>query len=160
MELERYTTLAGETLEYPRPNAEVGGFLARVFDATNNPNVGEGELIDLIYGKENPILDQTIFPARGAVTKEVFTDPVYHLMTDLLDHKRVQMGTLDLHKAHAAFTMTVQEAARKLGITQGAVRNAIVSRRMPAIKKGGVYLLDPKAVESFHVSPRGPKARS
>lgn len=154
---ETYTTLAGEVLEYPHPKAETARFLARVHDATNNPAVSESSLLTLIYSKENPILDQTIFPARGAVTAAVFRNPVYHVMLDLLDHKRVQTGTLNLEREHDRYTMTVPEAAAELGITESSVRVAIKSKRLAAIKPAGSYRLDPTSVAEYEVSSRGPK---
>lgn len=155
--METYTTLAGEILEYPTPTGERAAFLSRVFSAAFNPEVTEGQLIELIYGREDPFLDQTIFPARGAVTKVTIKDPVYHVMLDLLDHKRVQCGSLDLERAHAQFTMGVPEVAEALGITPGAVRQAISAKRLSAIKKGGTYYVDPRSVDSFKVGNRGPK---
>lgn len=106
-------------------------------------------MIELIYGRENPILDQTIFEDRGAVTKKVFADPAYHVLLDLLDTKRVQTGALDLAKAAARFTMTVSEAAERLGLSTSAVRQAIAAKKIPAMKRGPVYFLDPHGVDTY-----------
>lgn len=159
--MERYTTIAGEVLEYPRPDGELERFLARVVDAANDPRVSHGEMIELIYGTENPLLKQGMFRGRGAVTKEVFATPTYHVMLDLLDQKRVQTGALDVKKAMARFTLTVSEAAKRLDVTTSAVRQAIQAKRLSAVKKGGRYLLDPRAVATYrdHVVRRGPKPR-
>lgn len=158
MKSERYTTIAGETIEYT-VSPEVSTFLARLVTASNDPRVGEGELIELLYGKENPLLDQSVLPHHGVVTRAVFEDPVYHVMTDLLGRKRVQLGRLDLPKAHAEYTMTVAEAAKKLDVHQTSIRVAIRARKLDAIKQGGVLLLRPSSVESYRVSRRGPKPR-
>jgi len=157
--IDKHNTITGETLEYPRPSKAVAAFLARVVDGANDPNVSEAELTALVYGKENPLLDQTMFPHHGAVTVAVFADPVYHVMLDLLGRKRVQAGTLDLGAVSAASTMTITEAAAELGVTSSAVRQAIHAHRLPAIKRGGSYLLDPRDVASFRVMRRGPKPR-
>lgn len=159
--MERYTTIAGEVLEYPRPEGELARFFARVVDAAHDPRVSEGQMVELIYGSENPMLDQTIFEGRGAVTREVFDDPLYHVMLDLLDQKRVAMGTLDPERAAGRYTMTAAEAAEELDMTPGAVRQAIAAKRLDAWKKGGRYLLDPHSVATYrdHVVRRGPKPR-
>lgn len=158
--MEHYTTIAGETLEYPRPGPEVAAFLSRVRAAAEDPRVSEGALVELIYGSENPILDHTIFKGRGAVTLEVFENPVYHVMLDLLSAKRVQLGTLDPERAASRYTMTVSEAAAALEMTPSAVRQAIASKRLAAWKPGNEYLLDPHSVATYreHVKRRGPRA--
>lgn len=159
MKTEKYTMLTGETIEYERPTEEVASFLARVRSAANNPHISESEMVDLIYGRENPILDQTLFPYRGAVTKEVFANPLYHVMLDLLDHKRVQVGSLDVEKAKAEYTLRVPEVAERLGIHQTAVRYAIKAKKLAAIKQGGTWLISPDSVESYKVSKRGPAGK-
>jgi excisionase family DNA binding protein len=159
--MERHTTIAGEELEYPRPGPELASFLARVRAAANDPRVSEHALVELIYGKENPLLDQTIFPGRGAVTRAAFENPVYHVMLDLLDQKRIAVGALDPERAAARYTMTVTEAAAELGITSSAVRQAVAAGHLPAWKKHErLLLLDPSAVATYrdHVKRRGPRA--
>lgn len=156
--MERYTTIAGEVLEYETLSPEVARFLARVFDAANDPRVTEAAMIDLVYGRENPILRQDILPNHGVVTKEVFADPVYHVMTDLLGRKRVQMGTLDPERALDEYTVTISEAAKRLGVHVSAVRQAVHAHRIDAVKRGGVWLIKPSSVESYKVARRGPGA--
>lgn len=129
--------------------------------AAHDPTVTEAALTELIYGKENPLLDQSIFPGRGAVTKITLANPVYHVMLDLLDAKRVQAGTLSKPAAEAAFTMTVSEAAETLGITPGAVRQALDAKRLAGVKRGPSYFLDPRSVATYRdrVVRRGPEAK-
>ena len=157
--MERHTTIAGETLEYPRPGPELAAFLARVRAAAEDPRVSEQALVELLYGSENPILDHTIFRGRGAVTRETFANPVYHVMLDLLDAKRVQVGTLEPERAAQRYTMTVTEAAAELGVSTSAVRQAIAAKTLAAWKKSSGYLLDPHSVATYrdHVKRRGPR---
>ncbi len=154
---ETYTTLFGEELRFPEPPPEVSAFLVRLRKFVNDPQVSELDMLNLLYGKENPLLDQTIFETRGAVTVVVFKNPVYHVMLDLLGQKAIQAGTLDPKKAEAAFSMTVPEASAQLGIHQSAVRQAIHAHKLAAIKKGGQYLLEPDSVGAYRVSRRGPQ---
>jgi excisionase family DNA binding protein len=161
MTTDRYTTIAGETIEYARPAGELASFLSRVSLAAHDPTVTEAGLTELIYGKENPLLDQSIFPGRGAVTKATLANPVYHVMLDLLDAKRVQAGTLSKSATEAAFTMTVSEAAETLGISPGAVRQALEAKRLAGVKRGPSYFLDPRSVATYRdrVVRRGPEAK-
>ena len=154
--METYTTLLGEKILYAPPAPEVAAFLARVIDAANDPNVSESALIDLIYGPHNPILKQGVFPGHGMVTRETFANPIYHVMQDLLGRKRVQMGTLNIDAALDEHTVTVSEAAEMLGVHVSAVRQAIHAHRLAAVKRGGVWLISPRAIDSFHLSRRGP----
>jgi excisionase family DNA binding protein len=160
MTTERYTTILGEVIEYPAPTPDVAAFLARVKRDAHDPAVTEAQLSELVYGRENPVLDQTVFPGRGAVTKAVHANPVWHVMQDLLDAKRVQTGRLDAGAVNAAFALTVSEAAARLGITEGAVRQAITSEKLAAVKRGSAYFIDPASVETYRarVKRRGPRA--
>ncbi len=157
--MEKYTTIAGEEIAYPTPAPDVAALLSALVDAVNDPIVSESEIIELIYGKENPLLRQDVLPHHGVVTKEVFDNPLYHVMTDLLGRKRVQLGTLNVDKALSQYTMTVSEAAEELGIHPSAVRQAIKTRRLAGVKKGSQYFLRPLSVRSYKVSQRGPKRR-
>jgi len=152
--MERYTTLTGEILKYEKPRPEVEDFLTRLRVAVNSPEISQSQISELIYGLENPITDKTIFKGRGAITKAVFLDPLYHIMLDLLDQKRIQAGTLDLQRALAQFTMSAPEAAKRLGLTPSGVRQAIQAKRLSGIKKGGRYFVDPRSVESYRVGRR------
>jgi excisionase family DNA binding protein len=112
-------------------------------------------LIALIYGRTNPLLDHAMVPGHSMVTAAVFENPIYHVLTDLLGRKRVQVGTLDLAAARARFTMTVGEAAERLGVNATAVRKAIAARRLVAWKDGPAWWLDPTTVDSFQLARRG-----
>jgi hypothetical protein len=155
-----YTTLAGEAIEYETPGRGLAAFLARVTDATADPNVSEAALTALVYGKENPLLEQSISPDYGMVTKAVFADPLYHVMTDLLARKRVAAGKLDLERAAASFTVTVTDAAEQLGVHPSAIRQAIAATKLSARKIGGTHYIDPRSIASYRVSRRGPKPRA
>jgi hypothetical protein len=152
-----YHLLSGETISYPAPPAQVAEFLAQVHVAAGDPAVDVNQMIELIYGPENPILDTTFVPGRPMVTKAVFDNPVYRVLTDLLGRKRVQLGHLDMAAARASYTVSVRDAARRLGITPAAVRAAITARRMSAMLENGQWWIHPNSVASYKVSNRGPK---
>lgn len=158
--MERYTAINGEVIEYPTPDAKTAAFLARVIAATNDPRVSEGELVELVYGKENPILDQTLFPGRGAVTADVFENPLYHVMSDLICQKQVLEGRFDRVRAAERYTLSVNEAAEVIGVTPDAVRKAIKAHKIPAWQREGSWRLDPRDVETYktHVVPRKPRS--
>lgn len=154
----KHTTLDGHELVYDEPGGDLAAFLDRVVAYANDPQTSDDKLIELIYGVENPILDKTIFPGRGAVTREAFNNPVYHVMLDWLCRKQQALGKLDVDAAIAAATMTVAEAAAELGMTTSAVRQAIRARKLAAVKVGRGYMLAPHDVATYakHSQRRGP----
>lgn len=158
---ERYTTVAGEVIEYPTPSPDVAAYLARVRDAANDPRVSESELVEFVYSKDNPVLDATLMPGRGAVTKAVFADPVYQVMHDLLYAKRLQMeGAAASSPTPPREGVSVADAARQLGMSASAVRQAIARGDLEATKVRGAHSINPASVESYRdrVTRRGPSA--
>ena len=158
--MERYTKADGTVIEYPKPDAETAAFLARIVDAAHDPRVSWSELTDLVYSRENPIMDQTVFEGRGAVTAEVFENPLYHVMTDLLWKKQVVEQKIDPSKTAAAGTITVADAAEIIGVTPDAVRKAIRAERLKAWKTGGSYRVSRADAERYRdeVVPRAPRS--
>ncbi len=113
-------------------------------------------MIGLAYSSENPILDSTLHPGRGVVTKAVIDDPVYGVVTDLLFRKRVVQDDVDVDKLAAKFSMSVAEAAAELGIHESAVRQAIAAKRLPSWLKEGRHYVDPRALKTLEVGTRRP----
>lgn len=150
-----HETLSGHVINYERPLPKVEAFLAKLREMLGDARTTEQEMTGFAYGRDNPILDHTLFPGRGAVTKEVLDDPVYHVITDLLARKNVAERGADIEKIARGYTMTVAEAAAQLGITEQAVRKAIASRRLPSWVKDGQHFLHPKTVAAFEIAPRG-----
>ena len=148
---DRYTTVAGEVYEYPRPSKEVRQFLKRVRDAANDPRLSAPELAELVYGSDNPLLDQTVFAHRGAVRLETWDEPAWRVMLDILDRKREQAGV-------APGGLTVAEAAEELDVTQDAIRKAIRAGTLAADKRGGAWYIERASVASYRdrVVRRGP----
>jgi excisionase family DNA binding protein len=155
-----HTTLAGHRIEYPEPDPKLERFLKRVRTLAEDPNATEDELIALVYGADNPILDHAgLFPGRGAVTREVLDNPVYHVLTDFIARKRVASEGLDVKRLAAKYTVSVPEAAEQLGVHTSAIYKAIQARRLPSWVKDGQHFLDPASLASFQVGTRGPVAR-
>lgn len=149
----QYRTTLGEVIEYPTPPPEVAAFLRRVEEAAEDPQVSESELITLIYGIENPLLEQGRFVGRGAVTKATLANPVYHVLLDLLQHKSIALGRVTSEALLSTFSMTVADAAEKLGMTPDGVLRAVRAQRIAGHKTtGGYYLLDPRSVESYRIA--------
>jgi hypothetical protein len=141
-----HRTVTGHPIEY-EPTPKVAAFLRRIEEAVEDPNVSERELIGLAYSTDNPFLDHTLFPGRGAVTKEVLVDPAYHVLTDLLFRKRVVEQKIDVSKIEARYTMTPAEAAAELGVTESSIASWL---------RDGRHYLDPRAVRSLEVGTRAP----
>jgi hypothetical protein len=156
-QMNAYTMLSGETVQYPDSPAEVASFLAKVRLAAANPNVSVNQLTELIYSSENPLLDTTILPGRAMVTKKVFENPVYHIMADQIGVKQIQLGLVKKEDWDTQFTISVPEAAEQLGITPGAVRAAITAKKLAAHFRNGQWYVNPNSIASYKVSNRGRK---
>jgi hypothetical protein len=156
--MNTYKLVSGETIRYPDPPPPVAAFLARVRLAAQDPTVSIGQMIDLVYGPDNPLLDHTVFPGRGMVTVAVHADPVYRVMRDQLAVKEIAAGLYDPAEARKAYTLSVPAAAKQLGISPAAVRLAISNQRLAAVYDNGQWWIRPSSVASYKVSNRGPKA--
>ena len=147
-----HNTINGRTIEY-EPTPVEAKFLHRVEAAVKKPSISEAELRSLIYGAENPLLEQQA--GYSFVTATAFENPVFRVLLDLLDRKRVQTGSLDPEKAAARYTLSVAEAAERLGIRDSAVRTAVLEGRLPSWTKDGQIRLAPASIDSYEVSRRG-----
>jgi Helix-turn-helix domain len=156
-----HETLSGQRIEYDDPSPAVAKLLKSARAIVDDPKRSSDELVALVYGRGNPILDQTMFPERGAVTKAVLENPVYHVLTDLLARKEAQEKGTNLDRLKARYTLTVADAAGELGISPDAVRRAIRERRLPAwVKDGGAYYVNPEHLQLLgEVGQRGPAAQ-
>lgn len=154
-----HRTVTGHLVEFEAP-PKVATFLRRLEDAVAEPKVTERELTGLAYSNENPFLDHTMFPGRGAVTKEVLADPAYRVMTDLLFRKRIVELKIDVSKIEARYSMTPGEAAAELGVTEGAIRQAIAARRIASWYRDGRHYLDPRSLSSLELTAAAGKKRS
>jgi hypothetical protein len=155
MSEQTYSLLSGETLTVSLPDGPLADFVARVRVAANDPGVSINQLVELLYSADNPLLDTTILPGRAMVTRATLDNPVYHVLLDLLDQKRIAAGQLNLAAAHARYTVDVPSAARRLGITPASVRAAIQGRRLAAIFQTGQWWVSEESLASYKVSNRG-----
>lgn len=151
-----HETISGQEIKYPEPEPKLERFLKRVQALVDDRKATEDDLVALVYGQENPILDQTIFPERGAVTREVLDNPVYQVLTDQLARKRMAQTGTDPAKLAAKFTLTVNEAAERKGVSPDAIRKAIRDRRLPSWRKAGEYYLEPRSLDAIELGKRGP----
>jgi excisionase family DNA binding protein len=152
----QYTLLSGETVEFTMPSSELGTFLQRVLAAAQDPAVSHGELSELVHGLENPLLDRAVVPGGAIATAEVYRSPLFHAMLDCVARKRLSPDST-APAPRTRYAMTVPEAAKQLGISESAVRQAIYTNRLRARKEGGTHYLDPRSVASYRVSRRGPR---
>lgn len=154
-----HLTLSNKEIEYEL-TPELAAFVDRVRTLAAAKRTTDADLVGLIYSKENPILDHSLFPERGAVTREVLDNPVYHVLCDLLARKRLELEGVDVEVLASRYTVTVSEAAEMLGIHPSAVRQAIDARRLASWKKDGKHFLNPDHFASFRLGNGGPKKRA
>jgi hypothetical protein len=155
-----HETLSGHEIRYDDPTPEVEAFLRRAVELAADPKVPERDLVEAVYSRENPILDHTLFPGRGAVTPDVFANPLYHVLLDLLFRKEVQQRKVDVEAIAARYTLTVDEAAARVGVHPTSITKAISERRVGSWYRDGRYWLDPNGLASLQRAPRrGPAPR-
>jgi hypothetical protein len=155
MTTRSYTTASGHRIEY-EASPKVAAFLRRLEEMVEDAKVSTQEMTGLAYSSENPILDHGIFPGRGSVTRQVLDDPAYSVVTDLLFRKQLAEDGTSLEKIAVKYSMTVTEAAAELGMSAGAVRQAIAAKRIGSWLKGGQHYLNPKALTSLEIGTRNP----
>lgn len=152
-----HDTVSGHRIEFPDPDPKLARFLRKVQETLDDKKTTEDDLTALIYGSENPILDHGLVPGRATVTRDVFDNPVYHVLSDLLWRKGIQQRGIDVEKVAKRYTLTVKEAGELCGISPGAVRQAIHARRVASWVKDGEYFLDPNGLTPLQRSAkRGP----
>lgn len=155
--MPKYSTLSGHEITHETPTPAIAAFLERLRAMLDDDAIDEQAMIGCAYGPENPLLDHTLFAGRGAVTRETLADPLYHVMADLLARKHARARGVDVEKIAAEHTVTVADAAERLGVHESAIRQAIAARRLPSWVKDGKHYLRPDAIDAFKVGNRGPK---
>jgi excisionase family DNA binding protein len=151
-----HITVSGHEITY-EPNEEVAAFIDRVVALAAKKTTKEADLVALVYSRENPILDKTLFPERGAVTKAVLDHPVYGVLMDLLARKRLEQDKVDVASLGEEYTLSPSDAAKVLGVNESAIRQAIDARRLPSWKRDGRHWLKRDHVLAFQLGTRGPK---
>jgi hypothetical protein len=109
-------------------------------------------MIALVYGRENPLLEAS----GGMVTREVFENPVYRVLGDLIVRKRVEMDGMDPERLAAKYTLTVADVAAHKGVSEDAIRKAVRENRLPSWVKGGSYFFEQRSIEAVPLGTRGP----
>jgi excisionase family DNA binding protein len=144
--MPNHLCINGQSVDYAPAPADLM-FLRRVEAMLADPKVSALDLRSTIYGPENPVLAQE--HGYTWVSAAAFASPVFRVLQDLHDRKRVATGRLNLEAAAARYTMTVAQAADQLGVGDDDVRAAVVAGRMPAWVKEGDTHLDPAMVAAY-----------
>jgi hypothetical protein len=150
-----FKLISGETITLRKQPRYVLDFIVRAQLAAHDPTVNVGQMIGLIYGLENPLLDKTMLPGRAMATKAVLENPAWRVMSDLLGVKQIQLGLLDPVAAAAMYKVSVNDASKRLGITPASVRAAINARKLAARLVNGQWWLSEESIASYKVSNRG-----
>lgn len=153
-----WTTVSGHEVRYGAPPT-VAALIERLKAMLADPAATEDDMIVAVYNQDNPVMDREVIPGRGAVTTRTLANPAYRVMTDLLFRKRLAEGGQDSAALAARYTLTVGEAAGRLGVSRSAIHQAIQARRLSAWVKDGQNYLDPDYLDGFQLSRRGPKSK-
>jgi excisionase family DNA binding protein len=154
-----HLTLSGHRIEFERPTGALAEFFKRATKAAEDKRVTEDDLIALLYSDANPLLSPGFLPGRGVVTKETLAQPLYQVLQDLLLRKSLAQRKLDVQAVADRHTLTMVEAAERLGVHVSAVQQAIKAQRLPSWIKANRHYLSPEAVDAFELSRRGPKPK-
>ena len=150
-----HTTAAGERLTLSLTDDELA-FYQRVRDLCDDPSKNIGDVVDLAWSDENPILEPSPIPGRGFITAAVHARPAYHAIHDLVWTKRVHDRVVT--EPAQGFDLSVADAAARLGISEGAVRKAMQTGRLPRQKRKNKLFTTSAAVAAFVPSSRGPQS--
>jgi excisionase family DNA binding protein len=148
MKTHVYETVNGLRIEYPEPSPEVARFLAQVERGTSDSKVSHEDLVSLVFGEANPVLEKSPL-GLPYVTASVHERPVFRVMQDLLARKQMTKRGLSAEKVAAGYTLTVAQAAERLGVSASAVRQAIAKGKLATWVKGGTYYLHPKWTDQY-----------
>jgi excisionase family DNA binding protein len=155
---KEHIMLGGHVLSLAALTPDQRAFVEHVREAAGFPGMSVEDLKNMVWSEANPFLERDLIPGRPMATRETYEHPAFRAMLDCIDRKRMALGDLDLEFAEARYTITIPEAAEALGVAESTLRRAVQAGRVDGWKKGGVYYLDPRAVESYRVSIRGLKA--
>lgn len=154
----RYTCVNGRTFELDINDVQIE-FVQRIANLVEDNRVTDAELLALVYGPENPLLESQKTAGYSFVTPAAFESPMFRALLDLVDRKKVALGKLDLEAAAARYTMSVADAAARAGVVESAIRTAIITGRLPAWFREGKNFLDPASVEAFAIARGAPPAQ-
>jgi excisionase family DNA binding protein len=157
-----YETITGLELEF-EADRKLAAFVRRVERTAKSAEATEDDLIALVYSGDNPLLGRSALGAPIATQKTV-AHPAYRVLCDLIEQKRLADRGISVSQLAKRYTITVADAAERLGVHESAVRQAIHAGRLSAWRKDQQYFLHPKWLEQFKQSSagekRGPKPRS
>jgi excisionase family DNA binding protein len=154
-----HTTIREHRIEFDDDDPKFAAFLRRAEKLLADPSVTEDAMVAVVFSEANPLLDAQVDPPRAVVTPRVYADPRYHVLSDLLARKHVAQHGVDLAKEAAKFTLTVAEAAERLGVHESAVKQAIAAKRLPSWMRDGRHYLRPASLELLELGAKAGKKR-
>jgi excisionase family DNA binding protein len=146
-----HVTLSGHEIRY-EAGPELAGFLERARSLAENPGATSKDLLALVYGQGNPLLDRSHLREHGVVTAAVLDQPAFQVLQDLILRKDLRERGIEVETVAARFTMTVAEAAERLGVHVSAVSKAIHAGRLGSWVKGRE---GPGRSRQFYLDPDG-----
>lgn len=146
-----HTAITGHELRFA-PDPAVDQFLDRLRAMLADPAATSQEMTGLAYSTANPLLAPApgdLAGDRGLVTREVLDDPRYRVAADLIARKRFAETGTDPARAAEAYTVSITEAQRLLGLSQSAVWAAFNEGRIPTWVKDGRPFATPHGVAAY-----------
>jgi hypothetical protein len=144
--MAQYLLVTGHRVDH-RPSTEVAAYLARLGAMVDDPSVRD--LIGVAFSEENPLLARGAFPGRGWVTPEVFANPSYRVLRDLVWRKELAARGIDRDTLAAEYVLSIDEVAHELGVSSAEAREATRSHRLDSFVKAAGVFVSRRGLESF-----------
>jgi hypothetical protein len=150
-----HVELCGRAIRYPEPDRQTRAFMKRAATLAADPHTAPEIVRAVIFGPDNPIMARHPTLSGGYPDARTLRNPLYWVCVDLVLRAEMRANGIPLDGAGRPFTMSIPEAARKLGRYEHAIHNAIENRTLHAwVHEGRSYLL-PAEVAAYNVPRRG-----
>jgi hypothetical protein len=153
--LLEHVELCGRAIRYPKPDRRTRAFMKRVATLAVDPNTKPEAVRALVFGPDNPIMASHPTLGGGYPNARTVKNPLYWVCVDLVLRAEARANSVSLETAGKPFTMSIPEAARKLGRYEHAIHNAIENRTLHAWAHDGRSHLLPSEVAAYDVPRRG-----
>ncbi len=150
-----YTKLSGEVLDLAGLTDEEREHLAAAYAAYRDGTPWAEFGARYVYGAANPLVKA----AGGAVTREVWTHPLFRAVRDLFDRLGIQQGMVGTVEGYeldrdplADEWIPATEAATRKGVARSGLHHAIKRGDLVARSVDSRYLVSVRSLESWRPS--------
>ncbi|CAN0475790.1 unnamed protein product, partial [Laminaria digitata] len=152
-----WTTIDGRVLAIDLPGAEMREFLERLRGMLLNEDVSELDMIELVFGEDNPLTSNASESPRGrSIDHKKLAAPEGLMMRDLLLRKQIaRLGKTPEDVLAERHTMTIRQAAASAGVSVQSIIDAIDEEVIAGAMIHGVSMVTPSSVDAYILSRGG-----